>query len=345
MLDVERPAREIPDPVLGWRYRPGFRMDNDVINNQGLRSERNYAPVREKDVFRVAAFGDSFVYGNEVGTRETWTADIESASPRIEVLNYGVGGYGVDQAYLRYKQEGSNFSPQMVLIGFVPDDLRRVVNVYRRFISDNEVPLFKPRFVLNGTDIQLIQCPVRSAADYDYLISKPDHIRKFGVRDHWYKPAVYENPLYDLSATIRLAVAVGMRVYDRYFDPNRLLKNNKFNTDSEAFKLQISIFRQFSDEVRRNGAAPMILLFPDRYSVESVRSGSNTVYEPLASRLSEAGLSHLDIGEAFRSERAIPVESLFMPGGHYSPLGNQIIARWLLPKLEGARGRDPHPNP
>jgi hypothetical protein len=225
-------------------------------------------------------------------------------------------------------------------MGFVPDDLRRMVNVYRRFIDDREVPLFKPRFRQNGNDIVLLPSPVRSASDYEYLIKNPGFIRKFGVHDHWYKPAIYANPLYDLSATVRLVVAVGSRVHERYFDPNRLLKDGKFNTDSEAFKLQVAIFRQFSDEVRKNGAIPMILLFPDRFSADTVRAGSAPLYQPLATSLSEAGISYLDVGEAFQAERTVPVGDLFMQGGHYSPMGNRIIARWLLSRLEQVRSEN-----
>src|SRR2546425_487125 len=95
----------------------------------------------------VAALWNSFVYCNEVKNEDSWPAQIELMYPGIEVLNYGVGGYGVDQAYLRFLAEGSRLSPRIVVIGFATDDLSRVVNVYRRFRSNRGVPLGKTRDV------------------------------------------------------------------------------------------------------------------------------------------------------------------------------------------------------
>ena len=334
LLDVEHPLREVLDQMLGWRYRPGYRKGNDIVSLQGLRSKRAYAQIPPDGTLRIAAFGDSFVYGNEVGTPEVWTSQMEHACRPIEVLNYGVGGYGVDQAYLRYVSEGSLYAPHIVLVGFVPDDLRRLVNVYRRFIDDREIPLFKPRFMLEGNTLKLLPNPLPLLSDYDRLLMEPETVTRLGQHDHWYKPAIYENPLYDLSATVRLTVTLGLHVYDRYLDPNRLWKGGQFNPSSEAFRLQLAIFHKFADEIKQTGAMPLIVLFPERDSILRVRAGSSTFYASLAAKLLEMGVPYLDLIEAFRSDTTGPVDSFFMPGGHYSRRGNEIIAQWLLQQLD-----------
>src|SRR5207249_3870292 len=268
------------------------------------------------------------------GTPEVWTSQMEHACRPIEVLNYGVGGYGVDQAYLRYVSEGSLYAPHIVLVGFVSDDLRRLVNVYRRFIDDREFPGFKPRFRLEGNTIKLLPNPLPLLSDYDRLLMEPETVTRLGQHDHWYKPAIYENPLYDLSATVRLTVTLGLRLYDRYLDPNRLWKEGQFNPSSEAFRLQLAIFHKFVDEIRQNGAMPLIVLFPDRASILQVRTGQSTFYAPLTAKLSETRIPYVDLIEAFRSDTIGPVESFFMPGGHYSRRGNEIVAKWLLHQLD-----------
>jgi hypothetical protein len=143
------------DSALGWRYRAGFRKGGDAISAQGLRADRVYAARPAAGVVRVAAFGDSYVYGNEVGNDDSWPTQLERSAPDVEVLNYGVGGYGVDQAYLRYLAEGRALAPQVVIIGFAPVDLPRLVNRYRRFLDDRELALAKPRFVLRGGALAL----------------------------------------------------------------------------------------------------------------------------------------------------------------------------------------------
>src|SRR6267143_531496 len=60
------------DSVLGWRYR-GDRPDSiNGSNAWGARGRREYSPRPRPYVTRVAAFGDSFVYGNEVADRDNW---------------------------------------------------------------------------------------------------------------------------------------------------------------------------------------------------------------------------------------------------------------------------------
>ena len=118
------------DPRLGWRPRPGYRFANIHVNVQGLRGSGDYAETRSSDVLRVAAFGDSLVFGYEIDDGDCWPAIMEKLFPKLEVLDYGVLGYGLDQAYLRYKAEGQRLAPEIVLIGCTPGVNDRCTSVY-----------------------------------------------------------------------------------------------------------------------------------------------------------------------------------------------------------------------
>ena len=52
---------------------------------------------------------------------------------KFEVLNLGVGGYGTDQAFLKYKLTQKNLDADMVLIGYMTENCNRNVNTYRPF--------------------------------------------------------------------------------------------------------------------------------------------------------------------------------------------------------------------
>lgn len=116
------------DPELGWRPRPGLDNGVDQINSQGLRSAREYAPDAGAGTLRVAAFGDSFVYGSEVETRDAWASVIERRRPDTEVLNYGVPGYGQGQVLLRLRAEVARLSPDVVLFGVATPTLLRMLS-------------------------------------------------------------------------------------------------------------------------------------------------------------------------------------------------------------------------
>lgn len=341
VLLTEDPNRLLAlDTVLGWRYRAGRHDSTNGSNAWGVRGTRVYAPQPRPGVTRVAAFGDSFVYANEVRDADSWGAQLEAVDPRIEVLNYGVGGYGLDQAYLRYLAEGAAHGSHVALMGFAPDDLGRLVNVYRRFRSNREIPLFKPRFELQPDgSLALRPTPVPDRTSYEALLASPASVVRYGEHDQWFEPAVYRNPLHDYSATVRLGANLLARVHRRYLRADRLLDGSVYNRRAPAFAIQARLFELFVDSARARGVRPLVLLLPDRASVAQQRAGRAPVYAPLRDTLAALGIPHLDALDAFGAASAAAPSSWFAPGGHYSPEGNRVVAMWLAGRLGAATGR------
>lgn len=327
----------VVDSILGWRYRSGYAGARDHTNSHGLRSAREYSSAPADSVVRVAAFGDSFVYGNEVDNANCWAALIEQIYPRLEVLNYGVGGYGIDQAYLRFVGESHSLSPQIAILGFTPADFGRVVNVYRRFLSNRELPLFKPRFMPGAHgELELRASPVRGPADYERYLEHPDAVIAAGRYDAWYEPAIYKNPLYDVSATVRLITGLWIKVRRRYLDDDRLVRDGVFNRASTAFHLQIALFRNFAARARSEGIAPLVVIFPDVESIARRQRGEAPIFAPLTDELRAMAIDYVDVTEAFLAHGGAGVQqpgTWFMPLGHYSPTANRLVAEWLGQRL------------
>jgi hypothetical protein len=330
LLDPAIPKLDQPDSLLGWRYTPGFDDDRHRISAQGLRGEREYAPEPAPGILRIAVFGDSFVYCNEVDTDDSWPRRLEEARPDTEVLNFGVGGYGTDQALLRYRHDGRRFSPHMAVMGFVPDDIRRNINVYRRFLSDREHPLFKPRFILEADgSLTLLPNPVYEPADYLRIRQNPGAVLAFGENDFWYQAAVYENPLYDWSASVRLFTYLWVHFHNKYLDSQRLVDGDLLRPESEAFGVQCALLAAFAADVTADGARPLVVLFPDRGTLANVRNGGAAVYAPLREWLAGQGVDCLDALDAFGPAADGDPADWYAPGGHYSPAGNGRVAEWL----------------
>ncbi len=333
------------DPDLGWRYRPGFTNATDQINAAGLRGRHEYDKHPAAGVLRVGTFGDSFVYGSEVSVDEAWPTliDREEDPRRIEVLNYGVPGYGTDQAYLRYLRDGTEYAPDVVIMGFPPTDLARTVSIYRRFYHSSEPPVFKPRYVLDGSGkLTLLATPIRSQQDYEKLLQSPADVLRFGPDDHWYEPLVYETPLHDSIATLRLACFLGVRARRRYLGSDRPMVDEHFNTQSTAFAIQSRLFEMFLASATERHTQGLVVMLPDRASIVERRAGRTTSYDAMTRALADKGLSHLDAVDAFlQVEGSPPLDGWFAPGEHYSPAGNRIVATWLAREL---RRRFPPPS-
>lgn len=322
------------DSTLGWRYRPGYASAVTAINSAGMRGRREYPVQRADSGLRVAAFGDSFIHGTEVNVDEVWSGVLERRHEHVEVLNYGVGGYGTDQAFLMFLREGSVYAPDVVLIGFAPVNLRRAVNVYRRFISTDESPLVKPRFRL-GADgaLALIPNPLPDRGSWEQLHREPARLIALGEHDVWYDRIRYENPVYDWSATVRFSTALWLRIWRKYLWKDRLLAAGRFRPEAPAFALQRRLLLDFADSVRAAGAQPVVVIFPDFDSIESARAGGHTVYAPLLDSLvADARAPVFDLVEAFLEDPE-PLPLRFAPGGHYSASGNALVAEWLGARL------------
>jgi len=155
----------IYDEWLGWSFRPNSTRQSGTftINSAGFRSQRDFDSMPPANTLRIAVFGDSFTAGDDVADHEVWSALLErelfDAGIRAEVLNFGVGAYGMGQAYLRWQRLGKKFAPDMVIFGLQPENLKRNVNVFRQLLHRSGPAFSKPRFALIDDELQLLNAP------------------------------------------------------------------------------------------------------------------------------------------------------------------------------------------
>jgi lysophospholipase L1-like esterase len=329
------------DAALGWRPRPGLDKGTDVIDSRGLRSSREYATSPPAQTFRIAAFGDSFVYGSEVRGEEAWPAQLERIGHGLEVLNFGVPGYGPDQAYLRFLAEVESVHPHAAIFAIATPALLRIVTVSAAFQAEKPHFLAKPRFELDAAgELVLLANPLQKREDLRRFLHNPAAVRALGAHDYWYEPLVYENPVYDYSYTVRLAVALWEKVWRRYLDPERPVVGGRgagaMNASSRAFAILTRLIESFRRDAQERSIQPIVLLLPDGYSVLQSRAGKGGILDPLARWCAEQGIECLDATQAFEALGAEP-ERGFVNRFHYSAEGNASIARWLAEALDRLR--------
>ncbi len=129
----ERRRRVQYDSLLGWAWQPSIEV-RDVwgpgihfrTNARGFRGNAETAPRSPDGRVRILCSGDSFTEGAGVGNDYTWCALLESMNPRFESINLGQGGYGFDQAYLRFKRDGRPLEHAVHILAFITDDFRRM---------------------------------------------------------------------------------------------------------------------------------------------------------------------------------------------------------------------------
>jgi hypothetical protein len=330
----------VHSPVLGWTVKPNgegkWLSGLYLANSKGIRSSREteFAPPAGK--IRIAAFGDSFTHGDYVNNDDTWAEKLNGMDANLEVLNFGVSGYGLDQAYLRYKEEGALFKPHIVIIGFMSEDIQRDVSVFRVFHSPAiSMAMAKPRFLLQNDKLIYLKNPMPDLEDYKLLLkNEKTTLRELGKYDFNYQTVYHESP-FSFSGLFRLYQILRQQFFDR-FDSRSIYLNGKYNEKSEAFKVTAKLFDLFYEKALQNGAQPIIAILPNRRDFYQLRKMGTPDYQPLLDYLISKNyrtIDMLDGFDAFGAGRS--VDDFFNVGeGHYAPLGNEIVAKGLCQFLK-----------
>ena len=132
LIDYSAPIWYEPDARLGWRLRPGveglFSSEGRAqikVNADGLR-DREHAREKPEGVYRIAILGDSYSEAMQVPLSRTYWAQLPqrlascgfAGGGRVEVLNFGVSGYGTAQQYLMLESVALAYRPDLVLLQF-----------------------------------------------------------------------------------------------------------------------------------------------------------------------------------------------------------------------------------
>jgi hypothetical protein len=189
ILGYSTPIWYQPDPVLGWSLRPGADGWNNKegrahirINSEGWR-DREHALEKKPGVYRVAVLGDSYVEAMQVDEKDAFWRVVEgqlaqcSGKP-VEVLSFGVSGYGTAQEYLVLESTASRYRPDTVLLAFTTgNDLR---NNSATLEPENERPFYRLEgsgLALNRAFAESERFHKRSSPFVDFTRRMSDHVR------------------------------------------------------------------------------------------------------------------------------------------------------------------------
>ncbi|MBA3967033.1 MAG: SGNH/GDSL hydrolase family protein, partial [Nitrospirales bacterium] len=328
----ERASREygvfVTDEVLGWtvgRNRKGVGPFGETYfsNEDGLRAPKNGASLRERSsVLRIALLGDSYTFGEDVSYEDTWGHQLETRlGTDVQVLNFGVPAYGVDQAYLRYLRDVRDWKPDIVILSFISHDVVRSGMVYYWIgFAGAAVPGAKPRFSLAGKQLAPLNLPLPSMEQIHSVSTIGD--LPFIELDSAYNSADWEWHLYQYSYLFRFLIS---------WRGNPLSTSYEFDADIQ--QVSEAIFKSFIRTVQTDGALPMVVFLPEYTEFRHS-------FKPLSERdllgrrvAREAGIEFLDLTSCLES---VGDGDRFTTGWHYTPQANGVVARCLDQQITGA---------
>jgi lysophospholipase L1-like esterase len=332
-LKREENAFIVYDDLLGWAPRPQGQSSDQLVsyNAAGLRSPVEYALEPGPGVFRIALFGDSFTHGDEVAYENTWgyyLQEILTHTGRdVEVLNFAVGGYGMDQAYLRWQELGRHYQPHLVIFGLQMENVARNVNLIRPlYFPPTTLPFSKPRFIQQAGTLQLINTPTIPVAQVPEVMANIGNW-EWGEYEYFLDFDNYQNHFWLRSKLIALAIAASTPVEGEV----NVQDEDFFEITAEPAQLTQAILQAFSQDVQASGAIFLMVFLPMAADLRILAQDGTLPYH--------------DLFNALETEHNIivPTSALLQENNrrsplllrlHYSPRGNEIvgeaIAQYLL---------------
>jgi hypothetical protein len=316
--------------ALGWDYPANilYRGQDGMLYGHGPDGERRTCtsfPATE-----IATYGDSFTHCDEVSDEHTWQTFL---GLRIgsNVLNYGVGGYGTDQAFLKF-QLHKQPKARVAVLCILPENINRVVNIYRPFYNyDDPLALTKPRFIREGSEFKLVPNPIPQVGLLQRL-EDPTFLSTLGTVDYWYQ---HDRNMPRLGFPFALsAFAWRKEIADRtalilcpflprWFQPH--YGQNLFD-EPEPFAIMCHIVDLFVQTARDRGLTPIIAVMPHKDYVREVMEYRVSRVARLTSYLRQKKYPFVDLIQAMAEIKPSRTQLESWYSGHATVQGNKVTA-------------------
>jgi hypothetical protein len=301
--DAELGWVAIPNLYIKDMYGPGVYLRT---NARGFRNNEEIDPRNPADRLRIICSGDSFTFGWGVDNDHNWCRLLESADPRLQTVNMGQAGYGIDQAYLWYLRDGTSLEHQVHIFAFIADDFNRMQHA-------DFVGYGKPLLRVKDGKLSIENVPV--------------------PRQSYYVPWLTQN--LHLIRELR-AVDLPLKVLQR-------LGSGEKNA-SDATRMEegtraavVKIFERLS-EINRQKNSSLVLVFLPSFDTYDRNQAADRWRRFLKVETSKSRIPLIDLIDEFQKLSEPEVRKLFLlerggPHYHYSVAGNQYIATQLYNRL------------
>ncbi len=269
---------------LGWG--PPINEGGHVLQSRPRR-DPGLEWLDDRDC--ASAYGDSFTAGSGTADDDTYPHELGSILG-CRVSNYGVGGYGSDQAFMLWRAQRHLDTAPVVVLGHLSENILRNVNQYRNLLYPGRELFFKPRFVQDDGALVEVPVPIRTAQDFQQLESDPASVLRH--------EAFLDRPRRAFPYTLALArwLVADFHVRSQLAGVPRHEAFYRSNHPSQALQLTARLLTAFASEAGANGQTPYVVLIPmgDDF-VYAVRT-NRWPDQPLAAALREAGVSVIHAG-------------------------------------------------
>ncbi|WP_341739177.1 SGNH/GDSL hydrolase family protein [Microcoleus sp. CAWBG640] len=335
------------DRDLGWKLKPGVSGEWKgegasfvQVNSDGLR-DREHTKAKPPNTLRVAVLGDSFTEAIHVPIEQTFWSKLErklanceavKGRKKVEVINFGVQGYGTAQELVMLRKKVWDYSPDIVVLAFfIGND---VINNSPKLEYDR----YRPFFVYDASG--------KLVPDMSFRTLRPIDRNRYAVSAIDKLPAWLVNNSRILQVVKKVELERKKQQLSNDFT-NLSTQNFKEPTDAawqDAWKITEGLILTIRDEVVQKNADFLVVTIGDPAQVHpdvAMRqkfikdNNIQDLFYPNR-RLDNLGRTHsfrvLSLAEQFQAYTdkyqvcAHGFENYVNCGGHWNQLGHRLAS-------------------
>jgi hypothetical protein len=361
------------DHDRGFALQPGvegrYQREGESyvrINSDGLR-DREHPKPKPAETVRIAVLGDSFSEAMHVPMEQTFWSLLErklqecNAFPgkQVEVINFGVSGYGTAQELMTLRQKVWDYSPDLVVLAFTT--YNDIYDNSRALSKTEEVPYFVYRdgrltydasfrdsatYHQRDSKLNRLGRWIHNSLRFVQLIHYVQFVAKLKLTDWKNKRRLAAaSPAQPASApTVRNAEDIGI--------DNMIYIEPRDENWKEAWRVTEGLIRQIRDDVAQRKARFLLVTLSNAIQVypdPGVRQrflehvGANNIFYPnlrLKALAEREQIEFLDLAQPMQSYA--DQSKVFLHGfgsdignGHWNARGHEVAAELIAQKLCG----------
>jgi hypothetical protein len=360
------------DPDRGVALRPGmegwYRKEGETyirINGDGLR-DREHTKQKPADTVRIAVVGDSYAEAFQVPVEDAFWHIMEErlqgcqrfGRRKVEVLNFGVSGYGTAQELITLQKHVWNYQPDIVLLAVTTNN--DITDNLRALKQTDQVPYF----ILRDGKLTLDDS-FKSNKSFRWRQSSParlgswifDHSRVIQLTARAMSTVKYyfshnSAPAAFLTVHAQAQDAVGSKASEEVGIDNKIYCEPATANWEEAWHVTESLIPEMDREVKARGAEFLVVtlsngiqVLPDPAARAAFmrRVGSTDIFYPdkrLKSLGEREGFTVFNLApdlQAYADEHKAFLHGFGkdLGNGHWNQLGHRVAGELLADKLCG----------
>ena len=329
-----------PQPVEGYEEylaqndrRLGWVPSEDgvEVDEAGSRTIKNFPDWSDAC---VSVYGNSFTWGSEVSAEESWPS-LLSDTLTCRVNNFGVPGYGTDQALLRFEGNKDVDKAPIVILVHVSENIMRNVNQYRHLLYPGANFQFKPRFKIHDDQLELIPIPKIASSEIEKAFEKPNSF----FQDEYFLPEGDSGNQY-----IKFPFLFGLISAINHFHIRSKILGIPWYTEfyqrdhaSNALELTKLIFERFVRSATEMGKKPIVVIMPTGLDLEFFQEHGTWPFQPFLEWLKQSDITFINLSRkiAVSLKGENPCHLFRSCNAHYNAEGNKVVAKAFFEFLHG----------